>query len=132
MATPTPSPVVYVVRDEIDGSIFHEGFTGEGEARAFADPRNAWREPEQPPYRVYALVPVQTGTPPPGEMARMFEAAGDHELATLEEVAERAGLIWRCRAPGETLAELVLDCGLNNDEDAARCQGCGAPRPAAS
>jgi hypothetical protein len=133
MAAPAPaSPTAYAVRDEIDGSLFHQGFTGKAEARAFADPRNARRRPGQPPYRVYALVPVDNGTVPPGELARMFDVAEDHELAMLDEVAERAGLIWICRDPGPGGDHPGEGCGYSNDEDAERCQGCGAPRPAAA
>ena len=52
-------------------------------------------------------------------LARLYEVAtGKAEVATLDSLRLRAGLIWPCE-----------DCSAVNPEDAADCATCGATRP---
>ena len=51
---------------------------------------------------------------------RLIEIADDYELVTIEEVAERAGIIWKC--PDE-------DCRWINREDDLECRNCPRLKP---
>ncbi len=64
--------------------------------------------------RVLTLGTGSSGTLPaaPSELARMFTVATDGESAVLDDLAQRAGIIWRCA------------CGWNNDESATSCAEC--------
>lgn len=50
-------------------------------------------------------------------LARLYNVAQDEQLPQLDDMAVRAGLLWRC-AP----------CGNLNREDERQCPDCGAPR----
>lgn len=66
------------------------------------------------------------------ELDRLYDVAGDRELSVLDELAVRAGLLWRCDAERErSVARLIPDmpCGWMNRPEAERCEGCGADRP---
>jgi hypothetical protein len=55
----------------------------------------------------------------PDVLGRLYDAAGDHDLAMLDELALRSGLLWRC--PDE-------DCRWMNRHDEATCGRCGKSR----
>lgn len=48
------------------------------------------------------------------EIARMYKVANDYEADLLDELRERAGILWVCR------------CLWRNHESEARCGGCGS------
>jgi hypothetical protein len=122
-------------QDKIPGAVLvdgHDGFTWAQDehgqpftletAGEMAARWNARMKPEHQRFRVFALVPAGA----PSELGRMFDVAQDDELGTLEDLAGRAGLIWRC-SPGSPDY-----CGYVNDEGAAACGGCGTPRRSCS
>lgn len=53
-------------------------------------------------------------------LARLFNAADDNEADVIEQVAIKAGLLWRCPDEG---------CRYNNDEQDKVCGSCGKKRP---
>lgn len=55
------------------------------------------------------------------DYADLIEAATDHELYLIEQVAERAGVIWVHRTREDRV------CWINRRDD-GRCGGCGTPR----
>src|SRR5256885_9538591 len=58
---------------------------------------------------------IERGANPQEDIyGRMIVAADDRELETVEEVAERAGIIWRCGLPD--LETYDCDCGWFNRE----------------
>lgn len=55
-----------------------------------------------------------------GAIEELFNAAYDRELANLDELVERAGLGWKCRAEAGGFPCLYMNVG------AGTCGGCGA------
>lgn len=53
-------------------------------------------------------------------VAELYTAARDDELPLLDELVERAGLGWKCRAEAGRGPCLFMNV------DASRCGGCGA------
>ena len=64
----------------------------------------------------------------PDPLARLFAAANDYELETLNRVRLKAGLIWECGASAGDDDR----CGAWNDERLTASEECGAERPAAA
>ena len=61
--------------------------------------------------------------PIPGDiLARMLAVASDGEAAMLDDLAERAGVVWNCRDDEGS------SHWTNRDTDAACCR-CGKPKP---
>lgn len=56
---------------------------------------------------------------------QITDAATDSELPFIEDAAERAGLIWKCRAEAPSSSP----CRYINWRDEAKCGNCGAPKP---
>lgn len=54
-------------------------------------------------------------------LSRLYASAGGGEVDTLDELAERAGLVWTCHA-----------CPWTNLEDATECETCGTAKPSSS
>lgn len=54
------------------------------------------------------------------DIARLYEVATDHEAAILDDLEERAGLIWTCPD---------LGCRWRNPEDLDACEECGTAKP---
>ena len=50
-------------------------------------------------------------------ISRLYDAADDYEASMIEDVAVRAGLVWKCA------------CGWANRPKDRRCDGCKAKRP---
>lgn len=66
-----------------------------------------------------------------GPYERLFKAANDKEWPLIEEVAVRAGIVWRCEnhRPGKPPREPPSECGWVNPENQVKCGGCGADKP---
>ena len=64
-------------------------------------------------------------TPAHGEdiLARLYDAADDDDLAVLDQLLIKAGLLWDCRDDDDT-------AHWTNPESATVCEECGKARPA--
>ena len=60
------------------------------------------------------------------ELDRMYEVGSNSEAATLDDLRQRAGLIWKCQARRR---DAGTACGWFNAEDDATCERCGEAKP---
>jgi hypothetical protein len=76
----------------------------------------------RPQYETWIPLKTQRDRPPGLERARLYAVADDAEKAVLDQLSEKAGIIWVCRHRDASAC-------WTNPEEAARCERCGKARP---